>query len=82
MSTHQNKSLALHYYEEVANAATPDRAAAAADALLSNEFMFYPPNAAEGVLGLDNHKGFLHWHHGVAPDQRWTPEELIAEEIR
>ena len=75
----QNKSVVHRYYEEVANAATADSASASADRLLSNDFTFYPPNAAEGEQGLDNHKGFLHWHHGVAPDQHWTAEEIIAE---
>jgi steroid delta-isomerase-like uncharacterized protein len=79
MTTEQNKSLVRRYYEEVANARTPDRAGAAADGLLSTDFTFYPPNAAEGVQGLDNHKQFLRWHHGVAPDQQWTPEDMIAE---
>jgi ketosteroid isomerase-like protein len=79
MSSDQNRSLVRRYYEEVANADTPERAADAADALISEDFVFYPPNADQGVRGLDNHKEFLHWHHGVAPDQRWTPEELIAE---
>ena len=77
--TEQNKSLVRRYYEEVANAATPDSASAGADRLLSNDFTFYPPNAADGEQGLDNHKGFLHWHHGVAPDQHWTAEDMIAE---
>jgi steroid delta-isomerase-like uncharacterized protein len=77
--TEQNKSLVRRYYEEVANAATPDIASTGIDRLLSNDFMFFPPNADEGEQGLDNHKGFLHWHHGVAPDQHWTPEEMISE---
>jgi steroid delta-isomerase-like uncharacterized protein len=77
--TEQNKSLVRRYYEEVANATTADIASAVADRLLSNDFTFYPPNAAEGEQGLDNHKEFLHWHHGVAPDQHWTPEDMIAE---
>jgi len=75
----QNKSLVRRYYEEVGNAATLESASAGADRLLSNDFTFYPPNADEGEQGLDNHKGFLHWHHGVAPDQHWTVEEIIAE---
>jgi steroid delta-isomerase-like uncharacterized protein len=77
--TDQNKTLVRRYYQEVANAATADIAKAGADRLLSNDFTFYPPNASEGEQGLDNHKEFLHWHHGVAPDQHWTPEDMIAE---
>jgi predicted ester cyclase len=77
--TEQNKSLVRRYYEEVGNAVTADIASAGADRLLSNDFTFYPPNAAEGEQSLDIHKEFLHWHHGVAPNQHWIPEEMIAE---
>jgi len=55
--TEQNKSLVRRYYEEVGNAATADIASAGADRLLSNDFTFYPPNAAEGEQGLDNLTG-------------------------
>ena len=74
-----NKALVRRYYAEVANAVAPDIAIAGAEQLLTNDFTFYPLNDAEGQQGLDTHKGFLVWHHGVAPDQRWTIEDMLAE---
>src|SRR3712207_5853227 len=74
-----NKALVRRYYQEVANAATPDMASVGAERLLTNDFTFYTLNDAEGQQGLDNHKGFLVWHHDVAPDQRWTIEDILAE---
>src|SRR5690349_7637355 len=77
--TEQNKVLVRAYYEQVTNAATADLAVTGASSLLLPDFIFYPPNAAEGDAGLENHKEFLVWHHGVAPDQQFTPEEMLAE---
>ena len=74
-----NKALVRRYYADVANAAVPDTAIAGAEQLLTNDFTFYPLNDAEGQPGLDAHKGFLVWHHGVSPDSRWTIEAILAE---
>lgn len=74
-----NKALVRPYYAEVANTTAPDTAIAGAERLLTSDFTFYTLNDAEGQSGLDVHKGFLVWHHGVSPDQQWTIEDMLAE---
>ena len=77
MVTDDTKALVQRYYHEVANA-EPAAASAAVEELLSADFVFYPPNDTAGNPGRDTHKGFLAWHHSVAPDEQWLVEELIA----
>ena len=78
MTAEENKAIVQRYYHELANADLT-QVNAPANELLSSDFIFYPPNDTEGNRGLDNHTGFLLWHHGVAPDEQWAAEELIAE---
>ena len=74
-----NKALVRRYYADVANTVASDTAIAGAEQLLTNDFTFFTLNDAEGQQGLDTHKSFLIWHHGVSPDQRWTIEDMLAE---
>jgi len=77
MSPDRNKDLARRYYEDVANADV-SAGQAAAEQLLTADFLFYP-NMPEAQRGIEAHKQFLARHHEIAPDQKWICQEMIAE---
>ena len=82
MLTVSTATLIRRYYEEIANQSDAALAGAAADGLLTPDFVFHAPNDVEGKVGLDRHKQWQVWHHGVAPDQTFTVEDLIVDDVR
>lgn len=79
MSVEENKALVRRYYSDFTSEANTEAAAHVADQILASNFAFYALNNVQGSHGLDRHKQFLVWHHGVTPDEYWTVEELVAE---
>jgi predicted ester cyclase len=77
MSLDDNKALVRRYYDEIANAEV-GRAQAAAEQLLTSDFVFYP-NMPEAQRGIEMHKRFLARHHEISSDQRWSCQEMVAE---
>jgi predicted ester cyclase len=77
MSLDDNKALVRRYYNEIANVEV-GRAQAAAEQLLTSDFIFYP-NMPEAQRGIEMHKRFLARHHEISSDQRWACQEMVAE---
>ena len=77
MSLDENKALVRRYYDEIGNAEV-GLAQAAAEQLLTSDFVFYP-NMPEAQSGIEMHKRFLARHHEISPDQRWICQEMVAE---
>ena len=71
-------TLIRRYYEEIANQSDVEVAAAAADEILAADFVFHAPNDVVGKAGVERHKAWLRWHHGVAPEQHFTVEDMIV----
>jgi steroid delta-isomerase-like uncharacterized protein len=68
-------ALVWRYYAEFWNGDT----AAAADELLAPTFMYYPPDAAEGLQGRTSHKGYVAWWRRAFPDQHISVLALLAD---
>jgi ketosteroid isomerase-like protein len=80
-----NVRMALRYYEECANDdgdSTKARAVAAADELLSPDFIMLYNGAREedGMRGVERHKEFLIAHTHSYRGERWTIEAIVADE--
>jgi steroid delta-isomerase-like uncharacterized protein len=70
------------YYAEIANVGDSTLREAAVENILATDFVFHAPNDVPGKAGLERHKGFLNWHHGVAPDQSFSLEDVIGDNER
>ena len=86
MSAEQNAVLVRRYFEECVNQAggpDQDRALAVVDELMSSDFaMFYNNDTdAEGTRGRESHKAFLVEHSLAFPDDHWTIEALVADDV-
>ena|SRR5437867_3668025 len=79
MLTQTSAALIARYYNEIASQPNVALGSVVADDILTPEFIFHPPNDTEGQHGLARHKQFLIWHHGVAPDQQFTVEDMVTD---
>src|SRR5438105_8001670 len=82
MLTETSTRLIARYYNETSSQPDVAKACEVADEILTPDFIFHPPNDREGQHGLERHKQFLVWHHGVAPDQQYTIEDVVADSSR
>src|SRR5207237_4651983 len=82
MLTETSTRLIARYYNETSSQPNVEKACEVADEILTPDFIFHPPNDREGQHGLERHKQFLVWHHGVAPDQQYTIEDVAADSSR
>jgi ketosteroid isomerase-like protein len=85
MSAEQNVVLVRRYFGECVNRVGPDqeRALAIVDELMSSDFVMAYNNDtnAEAVRGRERHKEFLVEHARTFPDDHWTVEALVADEV-
>jgi steroid delta-isomerase-like uncharacterized protein len=72
-------ALIHRYYAEIANVGDGTLRAAAVDDILATDFVFHAPNDVPGRSGVERHKEFLIWHHGVAPDQCFSIEDVVSD---
>lgn len=82
MLTQTSRALIARYYNQIASEPNVTEACSVADEILTHEFIFHPPNDTESQHGLERHKQFLVWHHGVAPDQQYIIEDVVADSSR
>ena len=85
MSSDLNSALALRYYTECTNDdGDPDkkRALGVVDELLSPDFTMYfnGDDDDEAMHGRDEHKDFLIAHTRAFPGERWSVENMVADE--
>jgi ketosteroid isomerase-like protein len=86
VSIEQNAALVRRYFVEcVTGASGPDqqRALAVVDELLNADFVMFYNNEtdAEAARGRQRHKEFLIEHASNFPDDHWTVETLVADEM-
>jgi steroid delta-isomerase-like uncharacterized protein len=74
--------LVRRYYEVCANAYSPDGAASTMSDILSQDFVFHPPNNVDGYPGLERHRQWLVWHHDVLAEQQFALEDVVVTENR
>jgi len=84
VSGEDNLEIALRYYAECAeDDGDPEkqRAVAAADRLIADDFAMYYNNGDEqdAERGRDAHKQFLFRHTAAFPGERWTIEAAVAD---
>jgi steroid delta-isomerase-like uncharacterized protein len=75
LPTDPNVALVGRYYAELWNGDP----AAAVDEVLAPTFLYYPPDAAEGLQGRATHTEYVAWWRRAFPDQRITVLALLAE---
>jgi ketosteroid isomerase-like protein len=85
-ASERNAALVRRYFTDcVSRASGPDQAAALAvlDEVMSSDFvMFYNDETdAEAMRGRERHKEFLVGHVRNLPDDTWTVESLVADEM-
>lgn len=72
------EALVRRYYTELANDSSDAHVAAVIADLLTDDFVFHPPNNVEGYAGAERHARWLGWHHGSLVNQRWDIQDVVA----
>jgi predicted ester cyclase len=77
VATNAPEALIRRYYLEFANHYTDNGAASAIADVLTEDFVFHPPNNTDGYVGRDRHRQWLIWHHAVLTEQRFQIEDVV-----
>src|SRR5437867_2782320 len=75
MPADDNVALVHRYYDEIWNTGT----SAVIDELLAPSFVFYPPDAPEGLQGRATHRDYVAWHRRAFPDQQLIVIDTLAD---
>ena len=78
MSDNASEALIRRYYTDLASDYSDARVAAVIADLLTDDFVFHPPNNVEGYAGAERHGQWLAWHHGSLVNQRWDIQDVVA----
>jgi steroid delta-isomerase-like uncharacterized protein len=82
MSGNINEALIRRYYADFANDYSDARVAAVIGEVLTDDFVFHPPNNVEGYAGAGRHRQWLAWHHRALANQRYNIEDVVATDER
>jgi hypothetical protein len=63
MPANATEALIRRYYADFANDYSDAHVAAVVGELLTDDFVFHPPNNVEGYAGAERHRQWLAWHH-------------------
>jgi steroid delta-isomerase-like uncharacterized protein len=82
MSANVPEASIRRYYAEFANDYSDAHVAAVLGEVLTDDFVFHPPNNVEGYAGAERHRQWLVWHHRALANQRYDIEDLVATDER
>ena len=82
MSANETEALIRRYYAEFANDYSGARVAAVMGEVLTDAFVFHPPNNVEGYAGAERHRQWLAWHHRALSNQHYEIEDVVATDDR
>jgi steroid delta-isomerase-like uncharacterized protein len=76
-----NTAIIREYYDAL-NVFESGTAAMRLAAILAEDFIFHPPNSAQGILGRERHIAWLAWHHGTVSGQHFELDDIVADDAR
>src|SRR5438067_1396914 len=82
MSAKQTEALIRRYYAEFANDYSDEGVAAVIGEVLTDDFVFHPPNNVEGYAGAERHRQWLAWHHRALSNQHYEIDDVVARDER
>ena len=82
MSANVPEASIRRYYAEFANDYSDARVAAVLGEVLTDDFVFHPPNNVEGYTGAERHRQWLVWHHRALANQHYEIEDVVAMDER
>jgi steroid delta-isomerase-like uncharacterized protein len=82
MLANVNEALIRRYYADFANDYSDARVAAVMGEVLTDDFVFHPPNNVEGYAGAERHRQWLAWHHRALANQHYEIEDVVATDER